>query len=136
MGWLRIVGSLKLQVSFAESSLFYRALLQKRRVILRSLLFVATLYFFGSFYSTEPYNQWLLCGKRPATSGILCIFATPQWMRVHAYKHARTHAHTQHTHTCTGCVLTRDHKRGRHTHTHTRARTHTHTHLYRLRTTP
>ena len=38
MGWLRLVGSLKLQVSFAENSLFYRALLQKRPIILRSLL--------------------------------------------------------------------------------------------------
>jgi len=32
-GWLRLVGSMKLQVSFAEYSLFYRALLQKRRII-------------------------------------------------------------------------------------------------------
>ena len=31
IGWLRLVGSLKLQVSFAEYSLFYGALLQKRR---------------------------------------------------------------------------------------------------------
>ena len=31
MGWLRLVGSLKLYVSFAEFHLFYRALLQKRR---------------------------------------------------------------------------------------------------------
>ena len=38
MGWLRLVGSLKLQVSFAEYRLFYRALLQKRHIILRSLL--------------------------------------------------------------------------------------------------
>jgi len=30
LGWLRLVGSLKLQVSFAEYHLFYRALLQKR----------------------------------------------------------------------------------------------------------
>jgi len=30
MGWLRLVGSLKLQVSSAEYRLFYRALLQKR----------------------------------------------------------------------------------------------------------
>jgi len=30
MGWLRSVGSIKLQVSFAEYRLFYRALLQKR----------------------------------------------------------------------------------------------------------
>jgi len=44
MGWLRFVGSLKLQVSFAEYSLFYRALFQKRPKILRSLLIVATLY--------------------------------------------------------------------------------------------
>jgi len=44
MGWLRVVGSLKLQVSFAEYSLFYRALLQKRHIILRSLLIAATPY--------------------------------------------------------------------------------------------
>jgi len=42
MGWLRLVGSLKLYVSFAGYSLFYRALLQKRPMILRSLLIVAT----------------------------------------------------------------------------------------------
>jgi len=41
MGWLRIVGSLKLQVSFAEYQLFDRALLQKRLIILRSLPIVA-----------------------------------------------------------------------------------------------
>jgi len=48
MGWLRIVGSLKLQVSIGEYSLFYRALLQKRPVILRSLLIVATPYVYWS----------------------------------------------------------------------------------------
>ena len=37
MGWLWLVGSIKLQVSFAENRLFYRALLQKRPIILRSL---------------------------------------------------------------------------------------------------
>ena len=42
MGWLRLVGSLKLQVSFAEYRLFYRALLQKRPVIFKRLLIVAT----------------------------------------------------------------------------------------------
>jgi len=36
VGWLRFVGSFKSWVSFAEYSLFYRALLQKRRIILRS----------------------------------------------------------------------------------------------------
>ena len=44
MGCLRVVGSLKLYVSFAEYHLFYRALLQKRPMILRSLLIVATPY--------------------------------------------------------------------------------------------
>ena len=33
MGWLRLVGSLELQVSFAEYRLFYRTLLQKRPTI-------------------------------------------------------------------------------------------------------
>jgi len=42
MGWLRLVGSSNLQVSLAEYSLFNRALLQKRPIILRSLLIVAT----------------------------------------------------------------------------------------------
>ena len=42
MGWLQIVGSLKSWVSFAEYCLFCRAHLQKRPIILRSLLFVAT----------------------------------------------------------------------------------------------
>ena len=41
-GWLRWVGSIKLQVSFAEYSLFYRALLQKRPIVLWILLTVAT----------------------------------------------------------------------------------------------
>jgi len=42
MGWLRLVGSLKSYVSFAEYHLFYRALLQKRPTILRSPLVEAT----------------------------------------------------------------------------------------------
>ena len=53
MGWIRLVGSLKLQVSFAEFSLFDRALLKKRPVILRSLLIVATPY----LYMSLPYNS-------------------------------------------------------------------------------
>ena len=46
MGWLRLVGSLKLYVSLPEYSLFYRALLQKRLLILSSLLIIATPYQF------------------------------------------------------------------------------------------
>ena len=44
MGWLRLVGSLKSYVSFAVYRLFQRALLQKRSIILRSLLLEATPY--------------------------------------------------------------------------------------------
>ena len=33
-------------------------------------------YLYRSFSAKEPCNQWLLCGKRPATWGILCIIAT------------------------------------------------------------
>ena len=43
-GWLRLVGSLQLWVSFAEYRLYCRALLQKRPIILRSLLVEATLH--------------------------------------------------------------------------------------------
>ena len=42
MGWLPTVGSFKLQVFSAEFSLFYRAVLQKRPIISRSLLIVST----------------------------------------------------------------------------------------------
>jgi len=42
MRCLRLVGSIKMWVSFAEYRLFYRALLQTRPIILRSLLIVAT----------------------------------------------------------------------------------------------
>jgi len=42
MGWLRLVGSLKLQVSFAKEPYERDDTLQKRPIILRSLLLVAT----------------------------------------------------------------------------------------------
>jgi len=49
---LRLVGSLKLDVSLAEHSPFYKALLQKRPIILRSLLIVAT-------PSTTSQRSWM-----------------------------------------------------------------------------
>jgi len=42
MGWLRLVGSLKVQVSFAKETDKRDDILQKRPMILRSLLIVAT----------------------------------------------------------------------------------------------
>jgi len=44
MGWLRLVGSLKLQVSFAKQSYKREDILQKKPIIRRSLLIVATPY--------------------------------------------------------------------------------------------
>jgi len=45
MGWLQLVGSFQFYVSFAEYRPFCRVLLQKRPIILRSLLIIATPYF-------------------------------------------------------------------------------------------
>jgi len=42
MGWLLLVGSIKSEVFFAEYSLFYRALLRRRPMILSILFTVAT----------------------------------------------------------------------------------------------
>ena len=71
MGWLRLVGSLKLYVSLKNIGLFCRALLQKRPMILRSLLIVATPY----LWKADP-------------------------LPLHTHTHTRTppHSHT-HTHT-------------------------------------
>jgi len=44
MGWLWLVGSFKLQVSFAKEPYKRNCILQKRPIILRSLLFFATSY--------------------------------------------------------------------------------------------
>ena len=44
MGWLRLVGSLKLQVSFAKEPYKRDNILQKRPIIIRSLLMVANPY--------------------------------------------------------------------------------------------
>jgi len=60
--WLRLVGSLKLYFSFAKYSLFYRALLQKRPMILRieaippygTHLTYTELIYGTSFYTGTP----------------------------------------------------------------------------------
>ena len=57
MGWLRSVGSNKLEVSFAEYRLFYRALLQKRPVILSILLTKATPYL---SWLVDMYHDWCI----------------------------------------------------------------------------
>ena len=70
VGWLRLVGSSKLQVSSAENSLFYRALLQKRPIMLRSLLIVATPYPIACLRHVTRMNEschtynWVMSGVR------------------------------------------------------------------------
>ena len=57
MGWLRLVGSSKIQVSFAEYRLFYRILLQERPILLRSLLIVANPYVPTNIPYKQPRRQ-------------------------------------------------------------------------------
>jgi len=58
MGWLWLVGSLKWQVSFAKEPYKRDDIMQKRPVILRSLLIVATPYrivFAHMLQDVRPY---------------------------------------------------------------------------------
>ena len=56
MGWLWLVGSLLKHVFFAEYRLFYRALLQKRRVFLGSLLWGVVLWIVVENSMREVYT--------------------------------------------------------------------------------
>ena len=81
MGWLRLVGSLKLQVSFAEYSLYYRFFLQKRPIILRSLLIVATPYakkrrMFETFCCARHLGR-ALCVSKETCKRDLCMLKEP-----------------------------------------------------------
>ena len=88
MGWLRLVGSLKLQVSFVKEPYKTDDILQKRPIILRSLLIeckeqygLATisrlLKIIGFFATYRLFNRALL-QKRPTILRSLPIVATPQ----------------------------------------------------------
>ena len=57
MGWLWLVGSFKTYVAFAEHSLFYRALLEKRPMFLGILLIVANPYLDVSNATTWEARQ-------------------------------------------------------------------------------
>ena len=93
MGWLRLVGSLKLQVSLAEYSLFYRALLQKRPMILRSLLIVANSYY-------ECFCSLTLWGSiRHSLSGFMRHTLWGTESHIHMTRTHMTHTHKTHTHT-------------------------------------
>ena len=59
MGWLQLVGSIKLYVSFAKETYERGHILQKRPIILRSLLIIATpyadVYMYMYSINTAPY---------------------------------------------------------------------------------
>ena len=61
MGWLRLVGSFKLQVSFAKEPYKRDYILQKRSIIRRSLLIIATpyadVYMYMYSINTAPYSM-------------------------------------------------------------------------------
>jgi len=54
MGWLRFVGSLQIKVSFAKEPYKRDYILQKRPIILRSLLIIATPYVDTCIHSYPP----------------------------------------------------------------------------------
>ena len=81
MGWLRCVGSIKLYVSFAEYSLCYRALLQKRPIILSILLTKATPY---KYITYEPSAE-----MRSLLRSLVFITHIYKLIFIHLYLHIR-----------------------------------------------
>jgi len=87
MGSLSRVGSLKTYVSLAEYSLFYTALLQKRPILLESLLIVAT-----------PYHVWQRRWQRCQVSRHEILYVS-KW-NFQSATHCNTHCNTS---CCKGC---------------------------------
>ena len=63
MGWLRLVGCLKIYVSLQNIGLFCRALLQKRPILLSILLIVAT-----------PYQDLCIMRESPWLSATITLY--------------------------------------------------------------
>jgi len=97
VGWLRSVRSFKLQVSCTEYCLFYRALLQKKPIILSILLTEAT-----SFYTYKGImsHMWmgLLAQNRHRTEERWMIFSCNCKLccncRIHHVTHTKKSFHT------------------------------------------
>jgi len=134
MGSIRLAISLKFQVSFAEYRLFYKALLQKRPIILRSLLIEGTPYMWLAKRMVHDLCVCVhvfTCVCQEFLYSRVCVGVrvyiyenTHIQIQTHTYKytHTQTNTHTQwNTHIST-------HLRT-HTHTHIHTRTHTHTHI-------
>ena len=139
MGWLRLVGALKVQVSFAKEPYKRDDILQKRPIILRRLLIVATPYLLSvdlvlvvlagaMCVCTHPHthtqclSRWLPNSHTPACTHHTYKYTLPHshippQSHIHTYWHTPTHTHTN--------MHTRAH-----THTHTNTSTHTHIHTH------
>ena len=74
VGWLRLVGSLKLQVSFTKEPYKICDILQKRRIILRSLLIVATPYHTHIHTRRSDLFDFLI-----TVIGVLEVFLLPRY---------------------------------------------------------
>jgi len=86
MGWLRSVGFLKLQVSFAEYHLFYRALLQKRPTILKSLLIVATPYYDSYVHYIIARNEQRINFRLSPTTPIYTVQRVSLAMQIQKFR--------------------------------------------------
>jgi len=84
MGWLRLVGSLKLYVSFAKEPYKRDYILQKKLIILRSLLIIATPYWDMSVICREVLRQlshmWMSHVARVNESSLYEWVTSHVWM--------------------------------------------------------
>jgi len=136
MRWLRLVGSFKLYVSFAGYSLFYRALLQKRPIILRPtnrshliarfykhamhLLICVHTYAHKCAHTAHLKREIRVLTRTPPTKPFIYVyiyiytvfrhFGRGYFFNVKHDPHTQTHTDTSHTYT--------------HTHTHVYTYTH------------
>ena len=108
MGWLRSVGSIKSQVSFAEQRLFYRPLLQKRLIFLSNLLTKATpqpiswksvllMYLKRTRHTrllAAHFSNVNLC-KCIGSVYAIVLYSSSWHTHAHTHTHTHTHAHAR-----------------------------------------
>jgi len=135
MGWLRLVGSLKTYVSFAEEPYKRDHILPQRPIILGSLLIVATPYCNVWIFVCQPTNTYsnvwnvshihIMCGMVQHTATHCNTHIPHIHVMCGMLQHTATHCNTlQHTHS----THTRNVRNGA-THCNTLQHTHsTHTH--------
>jgi len=87
--WLRSVGSIKLQVSFAEYRLFYRALLQKRPIILSILL----TYFFKRLHPCILRKEEACMYTYKYTHIYIYIYKIMTYMHIYIYIYKPIHSY-------------------------------------------